>query len=192
MSTRPDYNYLYRITRDVTPLQYDCGDLCGQICCRPNPENSLGMYLFPGEEIMFTGSEEWLKYEKHEPDLYDFPGNWTYPVYFIQCLRPCPRESRPLACRLFPLAPHLLGDGTLLIIYETMELPYRCPLITNKTTLREDFIDTVALAWREMLLDPRIYTLVEEDSRRRERELGDIPPVLRVRPLPGKRSPSPG
>lgn len=185
MTKTVDYAYLYAITERITPLDSDCGALCGSRCCRPHPKKVLGMYLFPGEEIMFSGQEHWLEYEKHDPLLYDFPDNWTYPVTFVKCLRPCPRQARPLSCRLFPLAPHLLQDDTLLIIHETMKLPYRCPLISKKMPLREDFIDTVALSWRELLKDHRIYRLVAEDSRRRE-ESGEIPQILRVQESGGK------
>jgi hypothetical protein len=174
-----DYKYLYSITEKTTPLGSDCGELCGSICCRPHRKKVLGMYLFPGEEIMFSGREHWLEYEQHDPMLYDFPDNWEYPVFFIKCTAPCPRQARPLSCRLFPLAPHLLLDGTLLIVYETMKLPYRCPLITRKIPLQANFIDTVALAWQELLKDSRIYSLVAEDSRQREAETGRIPEILR-------------
>ncbi len=177
-STAPDYSHLYTLTANVTPLEDDCGLLCGSICCRPDLKNSLGVYLFPGEEALFDQDQGWFSRECHDPAEYDFPENWTDPVHFIKCCAPCPREARPLACRFFPLAPHLLSDGTLLLIHETARLPYKCPLITRQLPLRGDFTDTVALAWRELLKDPRIRRLVEEDSRERERSLRAIPPVL--------------
>jgi|GEM_PF-4466374 len=75
------------------------------------------------------------------------------------------------------MAPHLLRDGALLLIHETMALTYTCPLIRRKTPLRKDFIDTVARCWRELLQDPRIRDLVKMDSRDRERE-GPYPSVV--------------
>lgn len=177
-SRNPDYNYLYALTANVTPLDSDCGLLCGSICCRPDRKNTLGVYLFPGEEALFSRDESWFSRECHDPAKHDFPENWTTPVHFIKCRAPCPREARPLACRFFPLAPHLLSDGTLLLIHETARLPYKCPLIARNIPLRGDFTGAVALAWRELLLDPRIRRLVEEDSRERERSLPAIPAVL--------------
>ena len=172
-----DYEMLYKITAAVTPLPVDCGALCGRACCRPDKEDTLGVYLFPGEEKMFTGEEEWLRWEERDPAEDGFPPSWEYPVYFVRCRAPCPRDRRPLSCRFFPLAPHLLRDGTLLLIYETLVLPYTCPLIEKKVPLRQDFVEVVARCWRELLRDPRIRSLVAEDSRDRERE-GRSPGIL--------------
>lgn len=173
-----DYKSLYALTDRVTPLAEDCGTLCGSVCCRPNKKKSLGVYLFPGEESMFRENEDWFSRELHNPRDYDFPDNWEDQVHFIICKTTCPREKRPLACRFFPLAPHLLTDGTLILTYETANLPYRCPLITKKITLQMDFTETVAEVWKELLKDPKILKLVDEDSREREKCLKKIPPIL--------------
>lgn len=173
-----DYNYLYKVTDGVTPLEEDCGVLCGSVCCRPDHKKSLGVYLFPGEEILFPGDEPWFTREYHDPRAHGFPGNWREPVHFIKCRGPCRREKRPLACRFFPLAPHLLREGTLFITFETARLPYRCPLIYKKIPLRQDFIDTVALSWRLLLEDERVMSLVKEDSMERERAIRAIPSII--------------
>ncbi len=165
-----NYETLYGMTSGVTPLEGDCGILCGGACCRPDKKNTLGMYLFPGEENIFTGEEDWLEWERRDPAADDFPPSWRHPVYFVRCTRPCPRERRPLSCRFFPLAPHLLKDGTLLLIYETMALPYTCPLIEKRVPLKADFVDAVARCWQELLKELRIHALVELDSQDRERE----------------------
>lgn len=177
MNTGVDYHKLYKMTQDVTPLEGDCGQLCNSICCRPNEDNTIGMYLFPGEECMFTGNEDWLVWEKVNPKDDDFPPSWDYPVYFIKCTQPCPREKRPLSCRLFPLAPHILSDKRLLLIHESIELPYSCPIIANTLLLREEFVETVASSWLELIKDKRILDLVIMDSRERERE-GHIPRII--------------
>lgn len=179
-----DYHYLYALTATVTPLDYDCGVLCGSACCLPNRKNSLGVYLFPGEESRVGEDQDWFVREYHDPVEYDFPENWEDPVHFLKCSGACPRDRRPLACRFFPLAPHLLTDGTLLLTHETARLPYKCPLICKNITLRGDFTDTVALSWLELLKDPRIRRLVEEDSRERENKPGEIPPVFWTSPSP--------
>ena len=173
-----DYQRLYRLTNLVTPLEDDCGLLCGSVCCRPDRQNSLGVYLFPGEESLFPDNQDWFTREVHDPVDYDFPENWLSPVHFIKCSRTCPRERRPLACRFFPLAPHLLSDGSLILTHETAPLPYICPLAAQNINLRLDFIETMALAWKTLLKDPRIRSLVEEDSREREISFNNIPPIL--------------
>lgn len=172
-----DYPKLYEITCNVTPLAGDCGLLCNSICCQPDRDNSLGMYLFPGEELMFSGQEDWLQWEKCDPKKENFPPSWTEPVYFVKCTKPCPREKRPLSCRIFPLTPHLLADNTLLLIHETLDLPYRCPLITRNIPLQQEFIKVVASCWQELLKDDAIKDLVRMDSREREK-WGQAPTIL--------------
>lgn len=89
------YMPLYRIMGRHTPLRFDCGRLCQRACCLAG-EQTNGMYLFPGEEL-----------------LCDTPGfaiqKAPLPGYgevsLLTCGGTCARDTRPLACRLFPLAP---------------------------------------------------------------------------------------
>lgn len=37
----------------LTPLNHDCGMLCGQACCAPDEEGQGGMMLFPGESALY-------------------------------------------------------------------------------------------------------------------------------------------
>lgn len=173
-----DYAYLYMLTREAVPLDFDCGQLCGRACCQPGKKENLGVYLFPGEEIMFSGNEDWCRWELHNPRHYRFPASWREPVHFLLCRRQCEREKRPLACRFYPLAPHTLRGGTLLLIYDPTPLPYRCPIVDQQIPLRPDFIATVSRAWLFMLRDRRIYDLVVEDSRYRERHLHSAPVIV--------------
>ncbi len=166
--TPKDYQYLYYLTVEPTPLQEDCGALCGRVCCQPGRDNDLGIYLFPGEEVMFNRRESWLIWEAQDPVEQLFPASWPTPVYFVRCTGSCPRKARPLACRFFPLTPHLQRDGNLWLIYETLDTPYGCPLITDNLPLQNTFIKTVAAAWLIMLKDTRIRDFVEEESRYRE------------------------
>ena len=53
------YRYLYRLLDLETPLKArDCGKLCNGACCEESDEGE-GMYLFPGEEKLFSGKESW-------------------------------------------------------------------------------------------------------------------------------------
>ena len=38
----------YALFRNITPLNIDCGKLCGGKCCKG--DDKTGMLLFPGEE----------------------------------------------------------------------------------------------------------------------------------------------
>jgi Fe-S-cluster containining protein len=165
--TKADYQEIYEILHKATPLSEDCGILCGAICCKQDNEN-LGMYLLPGEESMFLGDEDWLVWEEQSPEDYDFPHSWKQTVYFIRCTKECPREKRPIQCRTFPLAPYITKKGELILIRETLPLPYQCPLITNQVTLEKNFIHAVFEAWSKLIQDSRIYDLVEYDSQERQ------------------------
>lgn len=75
-----------------TPMLNDCGLLCGAACCQPDADGQGGVYLFPGE-----------------PERLEDCG-WArlMPTAFapmLVCEGRCPRDARPLGCRIFPLTP---------------------------------------------------------------------------------------
>ncbi len=85
---------------DVTPLKTDCGRLCGAACCQPATADGQpsGMYLFPGEQSLYGPDQAWAQV---------MPTDWEIEnraVPLLVCEGTCPREERPLACRLFPLS----------------------------------------------------------------------------------------
>lgn len=95
------YCELYQQLEHVTPLRFDCGRLCGGACCRSDPEQP-GMYLFPGEEAMFSGKAGFTVTGAVLPGY--------GPVPLLACEGACTRSERPLSCRVFPLAPALASD----------------------------------------------------------------------------------
>ncbi|MGB9885667.1 MAG: hypothetical protein ACPLPT_03540 [Moorellales bacterium] len=163
---RETYEQIYRLLDEVTPLAEDCGKLCGKLCCQPDRPDT-GIYLFPGEEAMFRKDETWLTWTSQQAEEYDFPPSWRGTVYFVRCRGICPRHSRPLQCRFFPLTAHYLPDGHLAIIWETLSLPYCCPLLTGAYPLRQDFVLAVAEAWRRLVGFSLVRDLVRWDSRQR-------------------------
>ena len=48
---------IYRRLDEVTPVDFDCGKLCGEVCCVYDAEDyrneELALYLLPGEELMY-------------------------------------------------------------------------------------------------------------------------------------------
>lgn len=168
------YEAIYRLLDRVSPLDRDCGTLCGAVCCTceesKETEQELGIYLLPGEEKLFSGKEDWLIWSREPAEDFDFPESWTGKVAFVKCKTPpvCPREKRPLQCRFFPLEPHLTEDGSLHLILCSTPLPYSCPLITEKMELTPAFIQATYTVWAHLLHDPRIFDLVEMDSADRE------------------------
>lgn len=94
------------LLREVTPLKSDCGRLCGAACCSAEADSAAsGMYLFPGEEGLYGPDDAWARV---------LPTDWIVggrPVPLLVCEGSCPRDRRPLACRLFPLAARRVGEG---------------------------------------------------------------------------------
>ncbi len=162
---KTDYIEIYKMLDKVSPVDFDCGKLCGSACCIVDDTDYV-MYLLPGEEKMFTGREDWLIWGKDRVEDYEFPDSWSGYVYYIRCKNApsCDREQRPIQCRTYPLTPYIDDDGILRMIYDRSEKPYRCPLIDDLTELNEDFIRVTYEAWKRLLRDPHIYDLVEMDS----------------------------
>ena len=47
-----------KLLEEITPLQTDCGLVCGGACCQTHPGEETGMLLFPGEAEMYRGEKE--------------------------------------------------------------------------------------------------------------------------------------
>ena len=120
------YLQLYRLFDDTTPVAVDCGQLCGSACCKDDDDGDNGMYLFPGEkEILKLLKPSWAKIERSDFS-YEYEGK-TYNVPIALCSGECDRYSRPLACRIFPLTPHLNSEGKMEIIIDPRAKKI-CPL----------------------------------------------------------------
>ena len=91
----------YEMIGGLTPLKSDCGRLCGSVCC-----GSEGyMLLFPYERELIVG--EGFKIAQKELEGYGT-------VDVLYCEGACDRDTRPLSCRIFPLAPKFV-DGVLFV-----------------------------------------------------------------------------
>ena len=87
-----------KLLEEITPLQTDCGLVCGGACCQTHPGEETGMLLFPGEAEMYRGEKGFT--------LEDSPHGTI-----LVCEGRCSRANRPLACRMFPLVMLLRPDG---------------------------------------------------------------------------------
>lgn len=165
-----DYQEIYELLNPAPLATTDCGTLCKTACCQTY-NRDMGMYLMPGEEKMFSPKDmDWLSWEIHNPKDYDFPKSWIQSVYYAKCLKPCPREKRPIQCRTFPLTPHLTNNGDLMLIWETLELPYLCPLIEKKSSLNKNYVEGLQKAWSKLIKNNLVKDLIIWDSRQREKE----------------------
>lgn len=187
---KKEFEEIYRLWENVSPIDGDCGTLCSAACCRAdglypdeikNPEfdqdvleedekDDLGICLLPGEELVQDQSDGWLTWYKSNAVDAGFPESWTCDVYYVKCRGPefCRREKRPIQCRTFPLAPYITDDGKLKLILNEDLLPYKCPLVHQDYELKGDFIKATYSAWKRLIQDKRIFDLVEEDSRFRD------------------------
>ena len=133
---REIYTQIYRRLDKVTPLPVDCGRSCGAACCEDN-ETGTGMYLFPGEEAMFSlpeekktqllSGEEGVLREESEW-LHITPSEFVVegrPVLLATCGGSCPRHLRPLSCRIFPLVPYARRGSRMRAMAQTPAKLYR-------------------------------------------------------------------
>ena len=64
------------------------------------------------------------------------------------------------------------------MLYNDLDLPYRCPLIEEELPLNENFVQATTTVWEHLLADPLIYDLVKADSEAREAAFRDLATAL--------------
>lgn len=136
------------LVENVTPLKTDCGKRCGAACCQADQEGDNGMLLFPGEERYYENAD-WCRLIPHAQT-----GS-----YLLVCGGSCPRENRPLACRVFPLL--TLPEGKIKLDIRAWPV---CPLMPyGRRGLDEDFVSAVKeasrLLWTDETQKPFLYKL---------------------------------
>lgn len=102
------YKSIYKYYQDTTPLLVDCGKLCGGACCESSDDEETGMYLFPGEDVIF----------RNNPDFRIIKSEFVYNgkcADILICKGRCDRNIRPLSCRIFPIIPYIEGENFKLI-----------------------------------------------------------------------------
>lgn len=177
MEKKPLYELIYTKLNKVTPLRRDCGLLCARACCQGSDHETLGMYLFPGEEVMFAGNkyaEDYFKIIQTDLEILSKSGK-RKKVLLLTCEGQCDRNLRPLACRLFPLIPYL-NEKDILKVKIDPRAKGICPLTQGEDTAAttkqflsrvrkasqllakdeevKDFIKTLSLLLDEYELDP--------------------------------------
>lgn len=174
---------LYQRLDAVSLVDFDCGKLCGEICCvydsEEYPNDELALFLMPGEELMYEDSEEFDLYYIDAAEL-DFPHSWKGEVCLVKCRNPprCDRSIRPIQCRTFPLVPHISKDGSFHLVLDETEFPYKCPIIEDHIPFRDDFIKETYEVWKILIKNPLVYDFVDMDSRRRENRKIDFEIVI--------------
>ncbi len=146
------YKQIYRRLDDLTPVPFDCGELCGKLCCQGDDES--GMYLFPGEEKLFLGNDNFTVLKT---DI----TSGKRAVNLLVCHGPCRRTDRPLSCRIFPLVP-LYRKGCTLEIIEDPRARI-CPLTHPEAAGCIDpvFINEVTYAFQVLLKVPEVAEFLD-------------------------------
>ena len=138
-SVRDNLLKAYEIIKDLTPLRTDCGELCNKACCSPDEDGQGGMLLFPGERELCEG--DWCRIDS------------TPAGDILTCLSPCPRDTRPLACRIFPLTP-VFSKGVWTVRMDA-RARRMCPLVRSGVKgLDREFSLAVRDALRIIASDP--------------------------------------
>ena len=112
--------------------------------------DALGMVLFPGEVNLLS----------HEPGyrLFKIPymgaGCW-----FLVCEGICDRRKRPLACRIFPLAPHISETGNVSAAPDPRAMRV-CPLADGEY-LDPAFRKAVTKTFRYLAEEPEIFEYMQ-------------------------------
>lgn len=154
---------------DKHPLALvDCGELCGKMCCCymfPD-ETETGMELIPGEEDVFPLDAGWQCNRLLTGEIYDYPPEWGRASGCIQirCTEPCPREQRPVNCRIFPFQV-VAYEGQYYLALTGSNLKYSCPLLSRPELINPEFVEYARQAAVLLLEIPKFRQLVDWDSR---------------------------
>lgn len=142
-----NYINLYHIIEESTPMKFDCGLICENACCR-NQAATRGMLLFPGEEALYAA---------HMPQGFALRPvtlkGWGEGI-LLTCEGYCAREQRPLACRIFPLAP--IWDGAHVHCRMDQRGALLCPLCREElTALDPSFVSRVEEVFRLLMQEEK-------------------------------------
>lgn len=164
---------IYERLDKVSPVDFDCGKLCGEICCVYDKNDSnteeVAIYLIPCEELMYEEIDSFELYYIDSKDI-KYPHSWKNKIYLVKCINPprCDRKIRPIQCRTFPLIPHISKNGEFHLILDENEFPYKCSIVNNNIKLNENFIKETYNVWKLLINNPLIYDLIDMDSRSRD------------------------
>lgn len=148
------YRKAWEYLENVTPLETDCGVLCGNACCKGSDQD--GMLLFPGEEAMY-----------HKYDGFKIMDSGIVlpdgtKIKFLVCKGYCDRKKRPLSCRIFPVIPQIDEHGYLNFVPDLRGVAM-CPLLYQATrhTISPAFIDALYSAFEILTEDERVIEFID-------------------------------
>ncbi len=161
-----------KILEYVTPLNKNCGNICGKKCCDKS-EAGDGMLLFPGEESLYKSATGMFSTSVINRPFFS---------YYVTCSGVCDRSLRPLACRFFPVIPFIEQKNETNIRgirIDTRAWPV-CPLAESGITgLSAEFVNKAKEAASILLSCEETMRYIIKlnkfiDSYKRVKETGNI------------------
>lgn len=148
------YKKAWKLLEHATPVKTDCGALCHAACCKGGSGD--GMLLYPGEERMYAKGGDWFRISDSQITLSD-----GTPVKLFVCTGSCDRTRRPLACRIFPILPHLDGSDYLDFVPD-LRGAMICPLLSDAVQpVSPEFIDALYAAFDCLADDERVLEFIQ-------------------------------
>lgn len=153
------------LLNDVTPLNTDCGRLCEGECCKSDETGENGMLLFPFEEAFYKEPTDGFEYRLADDDSMYRGGKR------LVCSGACPRDLRPLACRIFPLRIRVECDANGENTRAVPELDPRawccCPLLEmgGMRAMSAGFIEAVRLAGEALIKNVYMLEALHGEQR---------------------------
>lgn len=129
----------YKILENETPLEFDCGKICKNKCCKG--DENTGMLLFPGEEKLIDENMKIRVTENGDK--------------IAVCNGKCDRSKRPLSCRIYPFFPlikEFRGKARIKIIFD---LRADCPLSSNEYEFNKGFLRQLKRVGKYLLLNEK-------------------------------------
>ena len=139
---------LYEYLNNITPLKTDCGKVCANKCCKGNDTD--GMLLFHGEEILFMGKENFRVYFDSR-----------YECNAVSCKGSCNREERPLSCRIFPYFLYVKDNGTLSVAPDIRAADF-CPLVNGKYKIDREFLRALRISGKLIETNEELFDFLKK------------------------------
>ena len=135
------YNQAFAILGSFTSLKADCGQFCGQNCCKG--DENTGMLLFPEEETTLR------VIESHGRRL-------------AVCDGRCDRSERPLSCRIFPFFPVMI-NGRVRAVPDLRGINI-CPMLAHLDEIKfsRRFLRRVERVGELLYSDPECAEFMQE------------------------------
>lgn len=132
-----------QILKDATPMPFDCGQLCGGLCCKGSASD--GMLLFPDEEYLYINNSDFSIISTAD-------GN----IKLLTCKGYCDRDTRPLSCMLYPVFPQIseADDRVEIRLIPDIRGSLSCPLICSDYYISRTFERAVRRAARCLITSP--------------------------------------